>query len=92
MAVTVQPFQRDVKEVNYILFPISEQSLLHSNTFVSATNLDLAQGQTLALDLKLCTNTLMRYSHSTKLEEHFYPNCLQYSKYFLQNNSDIVSR
>ncbi|CAK1550612.1 unnamed protein product [Leptosia nina] len=63
---------------------------LQSNTFMStAWCSELGRG-CLTLDLRLDPSSLSPYSHATRLEEHFYPNSLQYNCVCLNTSEAIV--
>lgn len=54
---------------------------LVSNAFMSVMWCsELAHGSSLTLDVRLQPASVSPYSHATRLEEHFYPNSLQYSE------------
>ncbi|CAG4950746.1 unnamed protein product [Colias eurytheme] len=63
---------------------------LQSNTFMStAWCSELGRG-CLSLDMRLDPVSLSPYSHATRLEEHFYPNSLQYDCVCLNTSEAIV--
>ncbi|XP_053606157.1 protein ELYS-like [Plodia interpunctella] len=64
---------------------------LESSPFMSANNMGtLACGS--ALDSRLAPHTVTPYSHCTRLEQHFYPNSLQYECTWLSTSEWSVSR
>ncbi|XP_052741865.1 protein ELYS [Bicyclus anynana] len=53
---------------------------LENNAFMSTARCpEISRGSCLTLDLRLDPTSLSPYSHATRLEEHFYPNSLQYN-------------
>ncbi|KAM3960759.1 LOW QUALITY PROTEIN: AT hook containing transcription factor 1 homolog [Aphomia sociella] len=52
---------------------------LESSAFSSATSLTALAGGGAALGVRLLPASVAPYSHATRLEEHFYPNSLQYN-------------
>ncbi|XP_039755273.1 protein ELYS isoform X3 [Pararge aegeria] len=53
---------------------------LESNAFMSTARCpEISRGTCMTLDLRLDPASLSPYSHATRLEEHFYPNSLQYN-------------
>ncbi|XP_068618212.1 protein ELYS isoform X2 [Battus philenor] len=52
---------------------------LESNAFMSVTWLPTLGTGRLALDARLQVSSVAPYSHATRLEEHFFPNSLQYN-------------
>ncbi|XP_045766387.1 uncharacterized protein LOC123868080 [Maniola jurtina] len=53
---------------------------LESNAFMSVARCpEISRGACLTLDLRLDPASVSPYSHATRLEEHFYPNSLQYN-------------
>ncbi|CAH0584101.1 unnamed protein product [Chrysodeixis includens] len=64
---------------------------LESSAFMSVTcDSALCAGPALTLDLRLAPHTLAVYSHATRLEEHFYPNSLQYNCISLNTSEACV--
>ncbi|XP_072947807.1 uncharacterized protein Elys [Epargyreus clarus] len=64
---------------------------LESNAFLSATwCTELARGSCLTLDVRLDPGSVAPYSHATRLEEHFYPNSLQYNCICLNTSEAMV--
>ncbi|XP_069359151.1 uro-adherence factor A-like isoform X3 [Maniola hyperantus] len=61
---------------------------LESNAFMSVARCpEISRGGCLTLDLRLDPASVSPYSHATRLEEHFYPNSLQYN-YVCLNTSE----
>ncbi|XP_050672064.1 protein ELYS isoform X2 [Leptidea sinapis] len=52
---------------------------LQSNTFMSTAWCADMGRDSLTLEMRLDPTSILPYSHATRLEEHFYPNSLQYS-------------
>ncbi|CAG9560993.1 unnamed protein product [Danaus chrysippus] len=53
---------------------------LENNAFMSTARCpEISRGSCLTLDLRLDSDSVTPYSHATRLEEHFFPNSLQYN-------------
>ncbi|XP_049874525.1 protein ELYS isoform X3 [Pectinophora gossypiella] len=64
---------------------------LQSNAFMSATRCtELARGATATLDVRLIPSSVSVYCAATRLEEHFYPNCLRYDCICLNTSESCV--
>ncbi|XP_046968855.1 serine/arginine repetitive matrix protein 2 [Vanessa cardui] len=64
---------------------------LESNAFMSTARCpEVNRGSCLTLDLRLDPTSVSPYSHATRLEEHFYPNSLQYDCMWLNTSESCV--
>nr|XP_026486914.1 serine/arginine repetitive matrix protein 2-like isoform X1 [Vanessa tameamea] len=64
---------------------------LESNAFMSTARCpEVNRGSCLTLDLRLDPTSVSPYSHATRLEEHFYPNSLQYDCIWLNTSESSV--
>ncbi|CAH2091399.1 unnamed protein product [Euphydryas editha] len=64
---------------------------IESNAFMSTSRCpDVNRGSCLTLDLRLDPTSVSPYSHATRLEEHFYPNSLQYDCVWLNTSETSV--
>ncbi|CAH0694290.1 unnamed protein product [Spodoptera exigua] len=64
---------------------------LESNAFMSVTwCCELSAGDCVTLDVRLDPASVAVYSHATRLEEHFYPNSLQYNCICLNTSEACV--
>ncbi|KAL0822750.1 hypothetical protein ABMA28_004761 [Loxostege sticticalis] len=63
---------------------------LESNVFMSASWCSLAAGSCVTLDVRLEPASVAPYTHATRLEEHLYPNSVQYNCICLNTSEACV--
>ncbi|XP_061378397.1 protein ELYS isoform X2 [Danaus plexippus] len=64
---------------------------LENNAFMSTARCpEISRGSCVTLDLRLDSESVTPYSHATRLEEHFFPNSLQYNCVALSTWSTAV--
>ncbi|XP_028163757.1 protein ELYS-like isoform X4 [Ostrinia furnacalis] len=63
---------------------------LESNVFMSASWCSLAAGACVTLDVRLEPASVAPYAHATRLEEHLYPNSIQYNCICLNTSEACV--
>ncbi|CAH0729544.1 unnamed protein product, partial [Brenthis ino] len=64
---------------------------LENNAFMSVSRCpEVSSGTCLTLDIRLDPTSVSPYSHATRLEEHFYPNSLQYNCTWLNTSEASI--